>query len=467
MIMKRISENRIKFVLILFLFLAGSCRKQDEFLNVKNRKSNVTPETIADYQAVLDNTNLMNLSISMRGFMGSDNIYLTDVNYNAADQLVRNTYRWAKDIYQGNAAVDWNNPYQVIMYCNIVLEGLSKIAGPDSESNAFKNVRGSALFYRSFAFIRLLSLFAVPYSEANKTAPGIPLRLGTDITVKSTRAPLEDCYNRVIHDLEEAELLLPQTPSVRTRPCAVAANALQARIYLNMGNYNAAYERSAKALLVNPALLNFNTLVAGNANPFPTFSTGNPEVIFYCQSSTDQTTLVGSGGLSRMDTDLMTKYKNGDLRKTHFYLADGTTGLFRFKGSYTANTSGFGGLATHELYLIRAEAALRTGKLTDALNDLNTLLRARFIPANFQPVTGNDPEVLLRLILEERRKEMPFSGYARWDDLRRLNPDARFAITLTRTIAGTTYTIPPNDNRYVLPIPDAEIQMSGIPQNPR
>jgi len=68
--------------------------------------------------------------------------------------------------------------------------------------------------------------------------------------------------------------------------------------------------------------------------------------------------------------------------------------------------------------------------------------------------------------LKERRKELLFRGL-RWTDLRRLNLDPRFAVTLARNVSGQIYSLPPEDPRYAWPIPDDEIQASGIPQNPR
>jgi hypothetical protein len=124
------------------------------------------------------------------------------------------------------------------------------------------------------------------------------------------------------------------------------------------------------------------------------------------------------------------------------------------------------------MYLIRAECLARGGDKTAAMNDLNTLLRARWAK---DPITGAslyvdqtaiDADNALRIILNERRKELVLRA-TRWIDLRRLNQDPRFAITLTRNIAGQIYTLPPNDKKYVYPIPDNEIRLSGLQQNPR
>lgn len=85
----------------------------------------------------------------------------------------------------------------------------------------------------------------------------------------------------------------------------------------------------------------------------------------------------------------------------------------------------------------------------------------------YVPYSTADENEALRKILQERRKELPFTANLRWSDLRRLNKDPRFAATLSRNLNGEIYTLPPNDKRYVLPIPDIEIQLSGIQQNER
>ena len=67
--------------------------------------------------------------------------------------------------------------------------------------------------------------------------------------------------------------------------------------------------------------------------------------------------------------------------------------------------------------------------------------------------------------LKERRKELLFRGL-RWSDLKRYNRDGA-GISLERTVNGTTYTLPPNDLRYAIAIPEDIIKMTGMPQNPR
>lgn len=126
----------------------------------------------------------------------------------------------------------------------------------------------------------------------------------------------------------------------------------------------------------------------------------------------------------------------------------------------------FSGLATDEMYLIRAESYARTGKVSEAISDLNILLQNRYKTGTFTPYsTSLSEKQALDTILSERRKELPFRGL-RWADIRRLNKEGA-NITLTRRLNGQIHTLPPNDLRYVLPIPPDVLRLSNIENNPR
>ncbi|WP_179412693.1 RagB/SusD family nutrient uptake outer membrane protein [Mucilaginibacter sp. E4BP6] len=460
--------SRLLFGGFLLIGFSPSCKKQNDFLNVKSVKSNVTPATLTDFQAVLDNTVEMNENGPIEGLIGTDNIYFTDVNLNAVDATSKNSYLWAKDLFQGSPSPDWSNPYQTIEYANIVLDGLSNLPAAETNSPSYNNVKGSALFYRSFAFYLLSQLFCKPYIKATATTDlGIPLRLSSAISSKSTRATVQQTYDQIINDLQLGATLLPQTPLYKTRPSSVAANALLAKVYLSMSDYTNAYNFSDKVLNNFNTLINYNTLKIGTANPFPSFAKGNPEVIYYSQTYGLIATLVGSSGKGRIDTSLIKTYEQSDLRKSNLFTADGTTGLFKFKGSYTDNGYEFNGIATDEIYLIHAECLARNGNLTGALSDLNNLLKNRYLTSGFQSYNTTDQNTLLARVLLERRKEMPFTGNIRWEDLRRLNQDPNFSITLSRISNGVNYSLAANANRYIFPIPDQEVQEEQLTQNPR
>ena len=468
--MKNFNKIIYKCLLCCFWIVAfslNSCKKQDDWLNVKNKKSDVTPQTLQDYQAVLDNAVEFNSYGAVIGLMGTDNFLVPDVNLDAEPQLERNTYLWAKDIYEGATAYDWYYVYQEVEYANIVLDGLAKLNTAGASQTQVDNVKGQALFYRAFAFYQLSQLYCKPFIEASaSTDPGIPIRLTSDVNVKVNRGNVQQCYDQMISDLKVASTLLPASPLYKTRASSQVANGLLAKIYLSMGDYVNAYTYADAALKINNTLLDFNSLSLTSTAPFPSFAQGNPEIGFYAFCYGTSMTVNVSYALGKVSPELYNSYIDGDLRKSLFYAADGT-GYFRPKACYSAKANNFCGIANDELYLIRSESAARAGNSTTALADLNALLQKRFTKASFTPFTNTDPDALLSKIILERRKELPFTGNLRWEDLRRLNQDTRFAKTLQRVYKGVTYTLLPNDNRYVLPLPSDEITLEGLQQNPR
>ena len=165
-----------------------------------------------------------------------------------------------------------------------------------------------------------------------------------------------------------------------------------------------------------------------------------------------------------IDTILYKTYNTNDLRLQLFFKV--SSGVNTYKGSYGGSSTFFNGLTTDELYLIRAECYARLNNKDAALSDLNALLVKRWKTGTFVPYTAASADEALKVILHERRKELIYRGL-RWMDLRRLNQDSRFAAILQRNLNGIIYTLPPNDPKYVLPIPDLVIQLSGIEQNAR
>jgi hypothetical protein len=458
-------KNYFIFVLIVFVV---ACKKQDEFLNIKSKKSDVILGSLKDYQALLDNTDIMNDSYPATGIIGADSYYVTTASWQAStNQTDRNYYIWAADIYENSTTAqisEWSASFQVIEYANVVLEGVEKIDPTVTNQSDYNNIKGSALFFRSFAFYNLAQLFAKPYDKTTATADfGVPLRKTANVNAKVQRATITETYDQIIGDLKQAELLLPLNPAYKSRPSKTAVQALLAKVYLVMEDYENAKKYANLALSQNSTLLDFNTLTTARTYSFGTFTVGNPEVIIYIRSLL---TPIMVPPTQIVAPELYSLYNINDLRRTIFY-RNNAAGII-FTGKYTGNLAFFSGLATNELYLIRAECLARAGNAALALEDLNTLLIKRWnknVP--YTSIVANSADEALAIILRERRKELPFTSNTRWEDLRRLNKDSRYATTLTRTINNITYSLPPNDPRYVFPIPPLEIEKSGLQQNIR
>lgn len=443
----------IIMIAVLILFSAGC---QDEFLEKKPDKSLVIPSTLEDFQAVMDNSTVMNNEPAL-GLLGSDEFYLTENLWESLyTSTERNSYIWAKEVYEGESPSGWDKSYQQVFYANVVLEGLENLTVETQDLEEWNRLKGTAFFYRANAFYQLAQFFAPAYSETTADEPGLPLRLTPDINVQVSRATLQETYDQIIRDLEEAAGLLPEQILYKTRPYKPAVYALLARVYLSMSNYEKAGQYAGHCFQLYDTLLDYNNLDAVQSRPIPLL---NDEVIY--QSILNSYSVKN---VALIDTTFYQSYADDDLRKAIFF--NETSEGMLFSGTYTGGISLFGGIATDEMYLIRAECYARAGKTVEAMNDLNTLLEKRWKAGAFVPLEAGNAKEALGLILGERKKELVFRGL-RWGDLRRLNREQAFAKVLTRELNGETYVLPPNDVRYTYPIPDLEIELSGIEQNPR
>lgn len=472
--MKRYPYIRTFVVLLLTVLVAGGCRKA--FLAQKPSTTLLIPNSLTALQELLDNEQVMNVTPAL-GEVSADNYYLLTPTWEALDIKEYNAYIWAPDLYDGQGSVsDWDIPYQQVFYANTVLQGLGGIQPDAADQTEWNTLKGWALFCRAYAFFNVAELFAPPYDSNNSLAPGIPIRLTADINAKTTRASLQASYTQILTDLNLAEGLLPaaiQTSNLN-RPSKLAVQALLARVYLSVRDYTDAGKYADSVLREYPFLLDYNTLAADTGG-FIVVQNNMPEILY--QSNFPEpgngNTLVGlicSGCI--VDTDLIASYLPNDLRRSIYFqqyaLNDQQPALdtFKLKGSYSGTVFPFSGLATDELYLIRAECSARQEQVASALNDLDSLLMHRLRSGTFIAHNPNMTAIAaLDTILLERRKELAFRGI-RWSDLRRLVKD-KLTDTLYRNINNQIYKLPPGSDLYTLPIPPDVINFSGIQQNPR
>lgn len=448
----------IQSCLIALCCIAGaSCNKYLEVMP----KGKLIPTTTADFRQLLDNNNDLNYSGGLAE-LATDNMFVSDDVYaNMSSNYSRNAYIWAKDVFGPDDQIkEWLNAYLRTYIANVVLDGLTnENSGPAQERNILK---GEALFIRGAALYTITQVFCAPYDSATAASVlGAPIRLTQDVFLRSTRPTLKESYDQLIKDLTEAASLLPSKPEYKSRPGKTAAYGMLARVFLSVGNYSLALDHALKALAIDKKLLDYRTLDPNAFQIFPAMAM-NPEMIMYDAGSFDVPYFFDA----TYNPGLYDLYADNDLRKTLYYTATNSNGVVTVerKASY-ADYGYFTGQANDELYLIAAECYARSADLINALKYLDDLLVFRF-DNSYVPFQSNDPLVVLTKVLEERRKELAGRNI-RLSDLRRLNKDPRFAITLSRTVEGTTHILPPNDNRYTYPIPQSVINQTGMEQNPR
>lgn len=461
--MKRITNIFNLLVLLILVVLQTNCKK---YLDAKPSDNINIPSKASDLQMLMDTYSGLNLnSFPAATEVQSDNHFLTLQNYNALSNFtLRNFYTWKKEENQA-LLNDYSATYTGILRTNVVIDEAKEIKYTSGEKIIYDNAVGSAHFFRALFYLGLSQVFIKPYSQTTSaTDLGLALREDPDFDITSKRSTVEQTYQFIIKDLKISIPKLAITPLVKSRPSRPAAYAVLARTYLYMDDFQNAELYADSSLSLYSELLDFNTLNKSSAAPFARF---NNDVIFHLISIGNP---IIQPTRAWIEPSLYNLYSTNDLRRDIYFRANtgANTGTYNFKGNYDGDASLsfgriFGGIATDEVLLIRAEARARNGKFLPAMEDLNKLLITRWATGTFVPFTASNAEEALAIILRERRKELIYRG-TRWSDIRRLK--GVHQIIPKRILGDQTYTLESGSSRYTMPFPIEVIQRSGMPQNP-
>jgi starch-binding outer membrane protein, SusD/RagB family len=305
----------------------------------------------------------------------------------------------------------WSSAYIGINRANYILDAIADVGDLTDAKKA--QYRGEVLWIRGLSYFLLAKYYGgVPLIEHPTET--------IDESVQVERATLPETYAFIVKDLEEAATLLPAARA-NGRATKGAANALLARVYLEMGQY--AQARDKATLLINDAqyrlVANYETLWNGSKNTTESiyevqFTTANSNSVafwFY------PTPLGGRLGFAPTPA-LYDAYEAGDTRRASS-IATHTTGQrygFKFRQVASGNEN-IPVVRLAEMYLIRAEANARlNAPLATVAADINVIRTRAGLPNLAATVTTQ--QQLLDAILQERRVELAMEGF-RFMDLRR------------------------------------------------
>lgn len=460
--MKQTNKYALIYCLLLLAFSVCTNTGCKKFLDEKPFSSLDIPDMLPELQGLMDKYNTLNINDPCPDEISADDYYLTFTDWSSQIEQHRRLYTWEKDNLFTNQSFDWSAPYTSIYYANTVLEAIEKIPQTPANTIEWDNIKGQALFWRAKNLMQVATIWAAAYNKSTAVVEqGIPVRLTTDFNSISSRATIEQTYQRIIDDLKNSIPLLPVTPKHVMRPSRPGAAGFLARTYLSMRMYDSCFKYADISLSYYRTLINYNSspFITPTAN-FP-FIQYNPEVIFYSIVNTPSILL---NSRAKIDSGLYQLYESNDLRKSLFF-RNNNNGSFGYKGSYSGGNGLFTGISTDELFLMRAEANARMGKITEAINDLNTLMITRWKTGTFIPFSVLDQSSAINTILTERRKELLMRNL-RWMDIKRLNKEG-LNINLKRKLNDQLFTLESNSLKFILPIPDDIIALTGMQQNPR
>lgn len=492
--------NKIITLTATILFLSGC----GDFLDKQPSVSEDAPVTEASQLiALCDNSNIIT-SYNYFAFYSTDDTELPKELYVASpssfdiDNVVANYCHYREGIIGNSTDLFWENEYSNVYIANLIINSASSVSGSKEE---IAEALGCAHFMRAYSFFELASYYCLPWSETNKGALGIPLRLGLDFTEDVSRGTLEKTYEQIFADLRAAEEYVTRDavdPDMPWRVSKCAINALYSRIYLTRGEYEKALDYADMALSNAPKLFNYNDFEWGTPVSYPAAGDRPAETLEYCETNSwneiqylyyqewiyprflqDRTSWIKP---SRQLAELYDQ--ENDLRFVFFFVEHGNRswsvlydwwGYNQFCGGYYV----ISGLTPQEMLLNKAEVMVRNGDWQNGLNVLDPLREARYKTDAVTYLRASSQAEALRLVLEERRRELPFTFRLR--DIKRfaVNETPEDDVTITRdffdvstievnTSVPKTWVIPGNSVKLAMPIWQTEIDASHgmIEQNP-
>ena len=205
-------------------------------------------------------------------------------------------YDYSRNIASSTTEYTWELGYRVIGNCNKIIE---IIQGLGNESTREQTIMmGENYYLRALSYFLLVNEFAQPYSNNPTQNPGLPLKLTSDPNdLPQSRSTVAEVYDQVVLDLKDAITYLTlqqgETPKSNIYATKEAAEALLARVYLYMENWDGAWEMANKVITSGRFELE-------RGNRFATYSQlipeDNKETIFAVRRTLDK----DDGGYSRM-----------------------------------------------------------------------------------------------------------------------------------------------------------------------
>lgn len=393
--------------------------------------------------------------------------------YGSTDITIRDNFTAITDLYV------------IIDRVNRVIRALPTADSTKAGDAALrKKVKGEAMFIRAFCHFELFRYYCGNYDPNGLAMPYLTTP-SVDPTSPYARINMGPYFDQLKADLDTAKGLVPDNLTDINRATKLAVSGLQARVALYMKDWPNAITFSTEYI---------NGIPLSSRATFPGLwsDANNSELAFKLKKSTGgrlgslfRGTSTTSGGKTLIGTitwlpsdKLWNSYDQTNDIRFSTYLKDepiltaaGRPSKIISKYAGTAYTTSGENISdakvfrTGEMYLIRAEARAESGNFTgpnSAESDINDLRTERI--TDYVNVSFSSKNEAISAIMEERFKELPFEGHRFWDLKRRGLPVVRLA-TDAPTVAATT--LPENNFRFLLPIPDAEMKANKLmTQNP-
>lgn len=457
--MKKIYKN-ILCVLALGVTFA-SC---DNYLEEVPKGSKV-PTTLADFEAFIrDEYGSQMVNVAQALNLMNDN-FVTAATI-AGNRLIKANYMWDAtadriDLNQADETTYYGQYAGISTFNLIIANALTTTEATEADKRI---VWAEAKMLRAMSYFNLVNFYADTYTTANASKLSVPLITSADINAPSKQVTIQEMYDFILNDVKEALPYLPKVSQTALHPNLGSGYAFSSRVYLQMNNYTEALKNADLALTENDKLFdwvgfyNTNKAIIDVPNSYTTVP--SPMGYNYTENYTFRH---GSNrSLARelnIPVERTQQFETGDVKfKSRWKLR--TVGTDTYYYSTLSGMYNFGGITTVEVYLIKAECLARDGKINEALELLNKVRKTRILPISYQDIATSDKTTALKAIFKTKNNEL-ILGLMPFADARRLNAEGVYKVSFSKTVSGTTYTLPSDSHMWTMPFPQGATKNPG------
>lgn len=431
--------------LLLSVLAAFALTACDDFLDI-TPTGKVIAKTGDEYRALLTYEYKYFAKDRYMTTLRTDEMLMDMVKTSSTDKdAYLDLWRWKDEAPSPTTSYfSWRTYYHTIYIANYVIGHQHEITNATKEE--INQLVGESYMLRAYCHFLLVNLYAEPYTHCTPAGTrGVPMQLKADVNAIPASSSVEAVYQQVLSDLDEAEKYLNVEvweEGKNYRFNKVSAQALRARTYLYMGQWEEALKAATTVMETHNQLEDLTT----NSYTLPNSYKSVENIVALERFSSNLYTAINIPS-----PDFISMYRTGDQRRTKFYKRVTSSTYSLQKGGGDDNASSF---RTSEMYLIAAEASARLDSLENAVSYLVPLMEKRLNQSAYQTtlelVNNMTQEELIQEILDERARELAFEGH-RWYDLRRTTQP-----TLIRTYDGATYTLTPE--KYTMRFPTEAVE---------
>ena len=417
------SKKYYQYILILVLFITLGCSEE---LNIFPESAISTSSLSENDVPTLKNGTLENLKDAFIPF------YVLDFDAYGENFQYPNGPAPLQVITPENGGLYdiWSGLYSAIFNANILIEVASRYEGVEID-----DALTTGYFVRAYSYYNLVTRFG-----------GVPL-LPQNSNLPVQRSTEQETWQFIIDDLN----LALEKASDFSSPFFVsksAVNALLARVHISLGNKDLAISH-ANAVIENNSFSfesDYATIFSNDGGSELVFGLSNFEgdlEIWRGANATDFDPPGGAGFIPKQEL-FDTLFESNDPRKEVTFI--NFNGQLMLNKYSTNQTIPILVSRISEIYLIKAEAL---GLANGGLETINILRLAR----GLSELNANNETQFQELVALERRRELYSEGFLFYD--------------LVRTGKAVEQLEFVNDeNKTRLPIPQLEVDLGGLVQNP-